>query len=157
MDDQHPKVRELVQRNDADCHGTEVQPVERADAWANADGPVAAFRRLVAQARRLASTREKKACGAPARLVDVAPAPQRRPRRAGTRRRGGRMKIRVLVVDDFPLVREGLTASLEVDPDIEVVGEAADGESGLQLAAELQPDVILTDMRMPGLGGPVLL
>ena len=67
------------------------------------------------------------------------------------------MKIRVLVVDDFPLVREGLTASLEVDPDIEVVGEADDGEEGLRMALELKPDVVLTDMRMPGLGGPVLL
>src|SRR4051794_3991437 len=67
------------------------------------------------------------------------------------------MNIRVLVVDDFPLVREGLTASLEVDPDIEVVGEAADGEQGLTMARDLRPDVILTDMRMPGLGGPVLL
>jgi two-component system NarL family response regulator len=67
------------------------------------------------------------------------------------------MKIRVLVVDDFPLVREGLVASLEVDPDISVVGEAADGEEGLTLARAFQPDVILTDMRMPGLGGPVLL
>jgi DNA-binding NarL/FixJ family response regulator len=67
------------------------------------------------------------------------------------------MKIRVLVVDDFPLVREGLTASLEVDPDIEVVGEADDGEQGLSMARELRPDVVLTDMRMPGLGGPVLL
>src|SRR3954467_687466 len=67
------------------------------------------------------------------------------------------MKIRVLVVDDFPLVREGLTASLEVDPGIEVVGEADDGEQGLTMARELRPDVVLTDMRMPGLGGPVLL
>src|SRR5947208_1870938 len=76
---------------------------------------------------------------------------------AGTRRRGGLMKIRILVVDDFPLVREGLTASLEVDPGIEVVGEAADGDAGLSLARELRPDVVLADMRMPGLGGPVLL
>jgi DNA-binding NarL/FixJ family response regulator len=67
------------------------------------------------------------------------------------------MKIRVLVVDDFPLVREGLTASLEVDPGIEVIGEAADGDEGLRMARELRPDVVLVDMRMPGLGGPVLL
>src|SRR5437763_1210705 len=67
------------------------------------------------------------------------------------------MKIRVLVVDDFPLVREGLTASLEVDPGIEVVGEAADGDAGLRLALELRPDVVLTDLRMPGVGGPALL
>src|SRR3954453_1385067 len=52
--------------------------------------------------------------------------------------RGGPMKIRVLVVDDFPLVREGLVASIEVDPDIEVVGEAADGDEGLELARQLR-------------------
>ena len=67
------------------------------------------------------------------------------------------MKIRVLVVDDFPLVREGLIASLEVDPDIEVIAEAADGQQGLELARELRPDVVLMDMRMPGLGGPPML
>jgi DNA-binding NarL/FixJ family response regulator len=67
------------------------------------------------------------------------------------------MKIRVLVVDDFPLVREGFIASLEVDPGIEVVGQAADGDEGLRLTRELRPDVVLADMRMPGLGGPVLL
>jgi DNA-binding NarL/FixJ family response regulator len=67
------------------------------------------------------------------------------------------MKIRVVVVDDFPLVREGLVASLEVDPDIDVVAEAADGDEGLALCRQHRPDVVLTDMRMPGLGGPVLL
>ena len=67
------------------------------------------------------------------------------------------MKIRVLVVDDFPLVREGFIASLEVDPGIEVVGQAADGDEGLRLTRELRPDVVLADRRMPGLGGPVFL
>jgi DNA-binding NarL/FixJ family response regulator len=67
------------------------------------------------------------------------------------------MKIRVLVVDDFPLQREGLTASLEVDQHIEVVGEADDGRSGLALARQLRPDVAVVDMRMPGLGGPALV
>jgi DNA-binding NarL/FixJ family response regulator len=67
------------------------------------------------------------------------------------------MKIRVVVVDDFPLVREGLVASLEADPGIDVVAEAADGDEGLRLCREHRPDVVLTDMRMPGLGGPVLL
>lgn len=67
------------------------------------------------------------------------------------------MHIRVLVVDDFPLLREGLIAALETDPGIEVVGQAANGEDGAQLALELQPDVVLLDMRMPGAGGMVFL
>ena len=67
------------------------------------------------------------------------------------------MMIRVLVVDDFPLVREGLIASLEMDPSIEVVGEAADGQRGLELARELRPDIVLVEMSMPGLGGGALL
>jgi len=67
------------------------------------------------------------------------------------------MKIRVMVVDDFPLAREGLIASLEVDPGIEVVGDAADGQRGLRLARELRPDGALVDVHMPGLGGTALL
>jgi DNA-binding NarL/FixJ family response regulator len=67
------------------------------------------------------------------------------------------MKIRVLVVDDFPLQREGLTASLEADPQIAVVGDAEDGASGLALARQLRPDVAVVDMKMPGLGGPALV
>src|SRR4051794_38638600 len=67
------------------------------------------------------------------------------------------MHIRVLVVDDFPVVRRGLAASIASDPGIKVVGEASDGAEGVELALELRPDVILCDMRMPGSGGLVLL
>jgi DNA-binding NarL/FixJ family response regulator len=67
------------------------------------------------------------------------------------------MHIRVLVVDDFPLTREGITAALETDPAIEVVGQAADGDEGVAMALELRPDVVLVDMRMPGAGGLVLI
>jgi two-component system NarL family response regulator len=67
------------------------------------------------------------------------------------------MHIRVLVADDFPLIREGMVRALEQDPAIEVVGQAGDGEEALRLAHELQPDVVVLDMRMPGLGGPVVL
>ena len=67
------------------------------------------------------------------------------------------MDIHVLVADDFPLQCEGLTASLEVDPEISVVAEAHDGETALALAHGLQPDVAIVDMRMPGLGGPALV
>ncbi|MDX2649293.1 response regulator [Streptomyces sp. NPDC001902] len=61
--------------------------------------------------------------------------------------------IRVLLVDDHQVVRRGLRTFLEVQPDIEVVGEAGDGEEGVQRAGELAPDVILMDVRMPGVDG----
>ncbi len=63
------------------------------------------------------------------------------------------MHIRVLVIDDFPLVREGLSAALKSDPGIDVVGQADNGRTGLELAHELRPDVIITDMRMPVMDG----
>ncbi|MFJ9813118.1 response regulator [Streptomyces sp. NPDC101158] len=61
----------------------------------------------------------------------------------------------VLVVDDQDLIRAGLVALLRAAPGIEVVGEAADGESAVACAACLRPDVILMDIRMPGMDGTV--
>ncbi len=61
--------------------------------------------------------------------------------------------IRVLIVDDQTVVREGLAAILSTDPEIEVVGLAGDGEQALALAAELQPQVVLMDLKMPVLDG----
>ena len=58
--------------------------------------------------------------------------------------------VRVLAADDQRVVREGLAMLLGLLPDVEVVGTAADGEEVLALAAELRPDVILMDLRMPG-------
>jgi len=63
------------------------------------------------------------------------------------------MTIRVLLVDDDPLLRAGLRLMLRVDPDIEVVGEADDGGAAIDAAASLRPDVILMDVRMPGTDG----
>ena len=63
------------------------------------------------------------------------------------------MTIRVLVVDDQLMVRAGIAAIVDAEPDLEVVGEAADGEAALGLAARLRPDVVLMDIRMPGMDG----
>lgn len=63
------------------------------------------------------------------------------------------MTTRVLVVDDDPLVRSALTLMLGGAPDLEVVGEASTGREGVDLAAELRPDVVLMDVRMPVLNG----
>jgi DNA-binding NarL/FixJ family response regulator len=62
-------------------------------------------------------------------------------------------RVRVLLVDDQALFREGLHTLLSVYPDLDVVGEAANGEEALQRAATLRPDVILMDLRMPVLDG----
>jgi DNA-binding NarL/FixJ family response regulator len=61
--------------------------------------------------------------------------------------------VRTLVVDDHPIVRQGLAAMLGGTPDFEVVGQAADGVEAVSLAAELRPDLVLMDLRMPRLDG----
>ena len=58
--------------------------------------------------------------------------------------------IRLVLVDDHPLVREGIRGMLAAYPDIEVVGQAADGGRGLDIVRELRPDLVLMDLRMPG-------
>ncbi|HEX2728425.1 MAG TPA: response regulator transcription factor [Rubrobacteraceae bacterium] len=66
-------------------------------------------------------------------------------------------KIRILVVDDHPMLREGLVAVLETQEDFEVVGEASEGAEAVRLAGELLPDVILLDLEMPGTDGVAAL
>ena len=61
--------------------------------------------------------------------------------------------IRVLVADDHPVFRRGMRAILGAEPEIELVGEATDGEGAVALALELRPDVILMDLNMPGVSG----
>ncbi len=61
--------------------------------------------------------------------------------------------IRVVLADDQPLVRTGLRMILSAQPDLEVVGEAADGRGAIALCADLRPDVVLMDVRMPDLDG----
>jgi NarL family two-component system response regulator LiaR len=63
------------------------------------------------------------------------------------------MPIRILITDDHQVVRQGLRMFLSDDPDMEVVGEAADGAEALRLARELKPDIVLMDMLMPVMDG----
>lgn len=62
-------------------------------------------------------------------------------------------KIRILLVDDHNLMRTGVRMVLQGEPDMEVVGEASDGDAGVRMAQELRPDVVLMDLSMPGTGG----
>ncbi len=62
-------------------------------------------------------------------------------------------KIKLMIADDHKLFREGIKALLAVTDDIEIIGEAEDGEAALKKSRELEPDVILMDINMPGLNG----
>jgi DNA-binding NarL/FixJ family response regulator len=62
-------------------------------------------------------------------------------------------RIRLLLVDDEPAVRRGLRMRLELEPDVEVVGEAGNGESAIELVAQLAPAVVLMDVEMPVMDG----
>jgi DNA-binding NarL/FixJ family response regulator len=61
--------------------------------------------------------------------------------------------VKILLVDDQPSVRQGLRMLLALDPDMTIVGEAGDGATALELAASLQPDVVVMDVVMPGMDG----
>src|SRR5437867_3111915 len=61
--------------------------------------------------------------------------------------------IRVLIVDDHPVTREGLHAALELSEDVLIVGEAESGEQAVERANELTPDIVFMDVRMPGMSG----
>lgn len=63
------------------------------------------------------------------------------------------MPIRILITDDHSVVRQGLRMFLGLDPDFEIIGEAADGAEAVQLVGDLQPDVVLMDLLMPGMDG----
>ena len=87
------------------------------------------------------------------RLPRRGPARGRRVPRARAPARGGAVSIRVLIADDQSLVRAGFRLVLENHPDLEVVGEASNGEEAIHSARRLDPDVVLMDIRMPELDG----
>jgi DNA-binding NarL/FixJ family response regulator len=62
-------------------------------------------------------------------------------------------QIRLIIADDHPVVREGLAAILETQPDMDLLGEAADGVEAVALAKQMQPDVVLMDLQMPNMDG----
>ncbi|MEZ4523494.1 MAG: response regulator transcription factor [Thermomicrobiales bacterium] len=66
-------------------------------------------------------------------------------------------RIRVLIADDHTMVRSGLSAFLQIAPDLELVGEACNGEEAVRLCRELSPDVVLMDLVMPGKDGPTAI
>ena len=68
-----------------------------------------------------------------------------------------KQRVRVLVADDHPLYREGIVRAVKDRPDLELVGEAGDGRAALAQIKELEPDVAVLDIRMPGLEGPQVL
>src|SRR5258708_1708421 len=69
-------------------------------------------------------------------------------------RKGSEMEpLRILVADDHPVFRTGIKALLQAAPEMELVGEATTGDTAVELAAQLQPDVVLMDIKMPGLNG----
>ena len=63
------------------------------------------------------------------------------------------LRHRVLVVDDHPMYRDGLTLTLAASPDFEPAGEDGDGETAIELATQTRPDIVLIDLRLPGLSG----
>lgn len=62
-------------------------------------------------------------------------------------------QIRILIVEDQTLMRQGLKTILDLEPGLQVIGQAADGESGIHMALDLRPDLILMDIQMPGING----
>ena len=74
-------------------------------------------------------------------------------RPAARRRAGAAARIRLLLVDDHPVVREGLRSCLALHPHLQIVGEAASGEEALLMARKLAPDLVLLDINLPGING----
>lgn len=111
--------------------------------------------RVLEPGRRLRDRRHAGAGDPAARGVQRRSAPGRRVPRGGAAAgpRGGGPMIRVVLVDDQPLIRTGLRVLIADTPGLEVVGEAGDGEEAVELVRRLRPDVAIMDIRMPGTDG----
>ena len=87
-------------------------------------------------------------------IVATVPYPRPAPESRSERKEAPQqVRFRIVVIDDHPATRAGLAALLDAQPDMAVVGQAADGEEGLRMVADLQPEVALVDLRLPKLGG----
>lgn len=84
-------------------------------------------------------------------------APERTYNPVGMNGAGKTSRVRVFVADDHPIYREGIVRALKDRPEIELIGEAADGRDALERIKELEPDVAVLDIRMPGLEGTQIL
>ncbi|MGO9307820.1 MAG: response regulator, partial [Spirochaetia bacterium] len=117
----------------------------RVTVWIPADSP---------HAPDLATGPGRTAISSAAPDESIAGAPDsRESSRSHVARRGSAGKIRVLLVDDHAVVRNGIALQLVQQPDIEIVGEAADGTMALDLVRALRPDVVTMDVNMPGMNG----
>jgi len=72
---------------------------------------------------------------------------------AASESKKGAGRIRILLVDDHPVMRQLITAALDVEADMTIIGEAADGKEAIDKARQLQPELILMDFSMPGIDG----
>jgi CheY-like chemotaxis protein/anti-sigma regulatory factor (Ser/Thr protein kinase) len=112
---------------------------------ASTPGKGSRFKMILPQSIILAKS--KPAVDVQKRVVDNTESPDR------SRPADGKKKFRILLADDHIVMRQGLSRLLRGEPDMEIVGEASDGESAIEMIRELLPEVVLMDINMPGMGG----
>jgi PAS domain S-box-containing protein len=111
----------------------------------SAPGQGSRFKIIVPLSEVTAKRNRRSAVGYPQVSVAISPESESKPTRDG--------RIRILLVDDHMVMRQGLSGLLRSEVDFEIAGEASDGESAIRLAREILPDVVLMDINMPGMDG----